>query len=296
MTFDTTISHLKRRHRVLFAKRANSRIPIPVLIGLIWLAFLVLLVIIAPVLPLPDPTVSDYLAIAVPPGSSLEHLLGTDSIGRDILARLIAGARVSLGVGLGAVTLATVMGAVLGIIAGYFGGLWDRLLSGVIDVLLAFPGVVAVIAISVFLGPSLQTLVVGIAIVFTPQVARVARSSALMFARREFVIAARGMGAAEFRIMFREVLPNVVAPVVAFATTLVAVAIVTEGGLSFLGLGVPPPESSWGAMMGDGRGSLQSSPHIVLLPAAAMCVTLLAINFVAEYLGRRFDIRGSSVL
>jgi len=296
MNMNTALS--LRGRRALAAARPRSRstsrrMPAAVLVSVIWLAVVILAAITAPILPIPDPSVSDYAAVGAFPGQSLEHLLGADQIGRDMLSRLITGAQVSLTVGVGSVLLGTIAGGFLGLAAGYFGGWWDRVLSVAIDIMLSFPGIVAIIAITVFMGPSMSTLVIGMGILFVPQLARVARSATLSFAQREFVVAARGMGAGEFRILIREVLPNIVAAVVAYATTLVAVAIVMEGGLSFLGLGVPAPQSSWGSMMGDGRASLKDSPHIVLLPALVMCITLLAINFVADYVSKRFDIRES---
>jgi peptide/nickel transport system permease protein len=262
-----------------------------VVASFVWMAIIVLAAILAPLLPLPLPDKSDYSAIALAPFQSLEHLLGTDVIGRDILSRAVFGARVSLLVGLGAVAFATLVGGLLGLAAGYFGGFVNRVLSVILDILLAFPGIVAVIALTVFFGTGLGTLVMGIGAILTPMIARVTRSATATYANREFVIAARGMGMHELRILFREVLPNVVASVVAYSTTLVAVAIATEGGLSFLGLGIPAPEASWGSMMGEGRGALQASPHIVLVPAAIMCASLLAINFIAEFISKRFDIR-----
>lgn len=266
---------------------------ITVMLSMAWMALLVAAIILRPLLSLPDPTRSDYAAIAVPPGTSPDHLLGTDEIGRDILARLITGAQVSLTVGIGSITAAVLLGSALGICAGFFGARTNRVISGVIDIMLAFPALVALIALTVFLGPGLGTIIMGIGIVASPAVARVARSSTLIFANREFVTAARGMGAGSWRILRREILPNVVVPILAYATVLVAVAIVAEGSLSFLGLGVPPPASSWGSMMGSGRSELATHPHIVLLPAAIMFVTLLALNFLAEHLSKRFDIRES---
>ncbi|MGK5113221.1 MULTISPECIES: ABC transporter permease [unclassified Geodermatophilus] len=272
-------------------RRRPRRLVVSLSLG--WLVLLLAAIVLQPLLPLPDPTRSDYGAIAEPPGTSGAHLLGTDEIGRDILARLITGARVSLTVGIGSIAVAVLIGAALGICAGFFGGRVNRVVSGVVDVMLAFPALVALIALGVFLGPGLDTIIIGIGIVASPAVARVTRSATMAFTNREFVTAARGMGAGSWRILRREILPNVVVPVLAYATVLVAVAIVAEGSLSFLGLGVPPPESSWGSMMGTGRSELATDPHIVLLPAFAMFITLLALNFLAEHLGKRFDIRES---
>ncbi|MER2135012.1 MAG: ABC transporter permease [Arthrobacter sp.] len=272
----------------------RKKLPLPVTLSIGWLALLGLAIAFFPVLPLPDPTRSDYSAIAAPMFSS-GHIFGTDEIGRDILSRLIVGAQVSLTAGIGSILVAVLIGSTLGIAAGFFGGITNRIISGVLDIMLAFPAIVALIALSVFLGTGLWTIVIGIGIVASPAVARVARSSTLLFVNRDFVVAARSMGAGSLRILVREILPNVVVPIVAYATVLIAVAIVAEASLSFLGLGVPPPTSSWGSMMGTGRAELASHPHIVLIPAATMFVTLLALNFLAEYLGKRFDIKEAAL-
>lgn len=273
--------------------RPRRRMPIPVAVSIAWLALLLLAIVFDPLLPLPSPTSSDYDAISQPPFQSLDHLLGTDNLGRDILARLIAGARVSLAVGFFSVAIAFVVGTVIGILAGYRGGWWDRVLSWGLDVLLAFPAMIAIIALTAFMGPSLPTVTLGLAVVFIPQVSRIARSTARSFVHRDFVTASKAIGSPDLRIMARDILPNILATVIAFATTLVAVGIVAEGGLSFLGLGVPPPQTSWGSMMGEGRSVLRTFPHVVLIPATVMCITLLAINFAAEWISRRFDTRDS---
>ena len=274
------------------ARRRGSRLGTYLAVG--WLTVLVLGAIFAPLLPLPDPTRSDYAAIAVPPGTA-GHLLGTDTIGRDMLSRLLVGGRVSLTVGIGGVALAVLIGSILGLLAGFYGGVFSRLVNAVMDILLAFPSLVALIALSVFMGTGLKMIIIGIGFIASPQVARVTRAATLGFTEREFVTASRGMGSSGFRILRRDIVPNVVGPVLAYATVLVAVAIVAEGSLSFLGLGVPPPASSWGTMMGDGRSEFADHPHIALLPAAAMFITLLALYVLAERLNRRFDVKEAAL-
>ncbi|MFI9628785.1 ABC transporter permease [Streptomyces sp. NPDC052042] len=259
-----------------------------------WLGLLALAGLAFPLLPLPDPARSDYGAIGAAPGYA-GHLLGTDTIGRDMLSRLIIGGRVSLTVGIGGVALAVLIGSLLGLLAGFHGGVLSRVINALMDILLAFPSLVALIALSVFIGTGLKMIIIGIGLITAPQVARVTRAATLSFTQREFVTAARGMGAGGTRILIREIVPNVVGPVIAFATVLVAVAIVAEGSLSFLGLGVPPPASSWGTMMADGRSEFENNPHIALLPAAAMFVTLLALYFLAEALNRRFDVKEAAL-
>lgn len=269
--------------------------PVAVILSATWLLLLVLAAVLQPVLPLPDPTRSDYGAIASPPLSSMAHILGTDEIGRDLLARVISGARVSLTVGVLAVLVGVIVGAPLGILAGYFSGTTNRIIGVFLDISLAFPSLVALIALSVFLGPSLSTIIIGIGIVSAPAIARVARAATLTYAPREFVTAARGLGAGNVRILIRQILPNVVIPVTSYALVLVAVAIIGEASLSFLGLGVPPPTSSWGGMMGTGRSEITRSPHIVLIPAVFMFISLLAINFLAEHFTKRFDIKEAAL-
>lgn len=281
------------RPRRVLAKKKRKITP-TIVISTVWLVILVGAVILHPFLGLPDPTRSDYAAITAPmfsPG----HIFGTDEIGRDIFSRVIDGGRISLTAGLGAVSLALLIGAPLGIIAGFFGGITNRIISAVLDIMLAFPALVALIALSVFLGASLTTIIVGIGVVMSPAVARVSRSATLIFANRDFVTAARSLGAGNFRILIREILPNVVVPILAYAMVLVAVAIVAEASLSFLGLGVPPPAASWGSMMGTGRPELADNPHIVLIPAGVMFLTLLAINFLSEFFTKRFDIKEAAL-
>lgn len=277
--------------------RGGSRKGLPpwaVVLSITWLVLLLAGAFLLPVLPLPDPTRSDYAAIMAPmfsPG----HILGTDEVGRDILARLLAGTQVSLFVGVASIALAVILGAPLGIVAGYFGGWINRVIVAGLDIVLSFPNLVALIALSLFLGPGLWTIVVGIGIIASAPVARVARSATLTYVNRDFVTAARGMGFGHLRIIVREILPNVVVPVLAYGMVVIAVAIVAEASLSFLGLGIQPPDASWGSMMGTGRAKLSQAPHIVLLPAFTMAVSLLAINFLSEHFAKRFDIKESAL-
>jgi len=278
-------------------RRAHAnRLPPVVAVSFAWMALLAVVAVLGPVLPIPDPNTSDYDAGArLAPFVSLAHPLGTDGVARDLLSRLISGAGVSLAVGLGSVAIAGVAGIAIGATAGYFGGILDRVLSWLTDILLAFPAIIAMVAITAFIGPSLGTLIVGLGIVSAPQVARVARTASKGYAQRDFIQAAKAMGAPGLRILWRDILPNIMPTVISFAVTLIAIAIVAEGAMSFLGLGVPPPQASWGSMMNDGYGDLKKAPFIVVLPAVVMVVTLLAINFIADWVSRRFDSRSSQV-
>lgn len=267
--------------------------PVLVWISFGWLALLIILVLLQPFLPLPDPNVSDYSVLFTPPFSNWAHPLGTDQLGRDLLARVIAGAEVSLTVGLCSTAIAVVLGTAMGATAGYFRGAWDRIVSWLSDILLAFPMLIALIALTTFLGPSLGTLILGMGIVPAPLVARLARASTMGYTQRDFVSAAKAIGSSSARIVWREILPNIALVVIPFAITMIALAITAEGALSFLGLGVPPPQASWGSIMNEGRAYLRTAPYIVFIPALAMCVTLLSISFIADWANRLADTRES---
>lgn len=290
-----TITGILAADRTLRKQRREKRSSAVLWLSAGWMLLVVTLVMLQGVLPLPDPNRSDYAAMQALPFVTPGHLLGTDEVGRDILARVIAGAQVSLIAGIGSVLVGVIIGLPLGVAAGYFGRTTNVVISGALDVMLAFPGLIALIALTVFVGPSLWTVVIGMGVVFSPAVARVARSSTLLVAGREYVVAARGTGAGTMRVLIREVLPNVVVPVLAYAMVLVAQAIVIESSLSFLGLGVPPPQASWGGMMGTGRAEMAEHPHIIIVPAVAMFLSLLALNFLAEAFGRRFDVKEAAL-
>ena len=250
--------------------------------AVLWLALVLALAILADVLPLADPARQALLARRAPPSAA--HLLGTDALGRDILARVIHGARASLGIGLLAPLIATSIGAALGLLAGYFRGTLETLTIGATDVLLAFPPLVLALAIVAYLGQSVPNVIAVLAVLTVPAVTRVARAATLTIREREFVTAAQALGASHARILLREILPNVMLPLGAYFLLLVAVTIVAEGILSFLGLGVPPPAPSWGGMIAEGRDSLDTAPHIAFIPAGVMFLTVLAFNLVGDTL------------
>lgn len=254
-----------------------------------WLVFVFAVAILADVLPLPSPTDMDMLERRAP--FSAEHWLGTDGLGRDELSRLIHGARISLVVGLCAPVIGLIGGGALGMLAGYFRGRFESLVVGSMDVLLAFPPLILALAVTAYLGQSIFNLTLILGLLSVPAFMRVARASTLTLARREFVIAAQALGATHARILLRELLPNVMLPLLAFFLLGVAVIIVVEGSLSFLGLGVPPPISSWGSMIGEGRESLEVAPRLAFLPAAAMFLTVLAFNLVGDTLRALTDPR-----
>jgi peptide/nickel transport system permease protein len=257
--------------------------------AIVWMVAVVAASAFADLLPLPSPTDMDMLERRAP--ASALHWLGTDGLGRDELARLIHGARVSLIVGVCAPVIGITIGGALGILAGYFRGRFETLVVGSMDVLLAFPPLVFALAVTAYLGQSILNLTCILGVLGIPAFMRVARAATLSLARREFVIAAQALGATHARILLRELLPNVILPLFAFFLLGVAVTIVVEGALSFLGLGVPPPTASWGGMIGEGRESLEIAPRLAFLPAFAMFLTVLSFNLVGDTLRALTDPR-----
>ena len=247
-----------------------------------WVVVVFAAAIFADMLPLPSPTDMDMLARRAP--FSAEHWLGTDGLGRDELSRLVYGARVSLVVGLCAPVIGFVLGGGLGLLAGYFRGQFETLVVGSMDVLLAFPPLIFALAVTAFLGQSIMNLTCILGVLSIPAFMRVARAATLTLARREFVIAAQALGATHARILIRELLPNVALPLLAYFLLVVAVIILVEGSLAFLGLGVPPPIPSWGSMIGEGRESLDVAPRLAFIPAIAMFLTVLSFNLVGDTL------------
>lgn len=254
-----------------------------------WIALIFVLALTADLLPLADPAKMSLLARRAPPSAT--HLLGTDALGRDILARVIYGARTTLAVGILAPLLGTLVGGTIGLLAGYFRGAFETAAIGATDVLLAFPPLVLALAIVAYLGQSTVNVIIVLAILTVPAVTRIARAATLAVREREFVTAARALGASHARIVLREILPNVALPLTAYFLVLVAIIIVAEAILSFLGLGVPPPTPSWGSMIAEGRESLDLAPHIAFIPAAAMFLTVLAFNLVGDILRALADPR-----
>jgi peptide/nickel transport system permease protein len=256
--------------------------------AVVWMIFVFAAAALAGLLPF-SPTDMDMLERRAPP--SALHWLGNDGLGRDELARLVYGARISLTVGLCAPIIGITIGGALGMLAGYFRGRFETLVVGSMDVLLAFPPLILALAVTAYLGQSLLNLTCILGVLGIPAFMRVARAATLTLARREFVIAAQALGATHARILLRELLPNVFLPLLAFFLLGVAVTIVVEGALSFLGLGVPPPISSWGSMIGEGRESLEIAPRLAFLPAVTMFLTVLSFNLVGDTLRALTDPR-----
>lgn len=254
-----------------------------------WLIATIVVAVFADSLPLADPyeqNLADMLA-----GPSLHHLLGADSLGRDILARASYALRISLVAGLGSVALGLVVGGAIGVAAGYFRGRVERVAMATMNIVLAFPPLVLAIAITSGGGPALLKVVVAIGVLFVPAFARIARANTLVFREKEFVLAAHAMGMPHRRIILTEILPNLVPPLLAYGLLMVAVAIVAEASLSFLGLSVPPPIPSLGSMIASEQRDVLDAPFAVFFPAAALFLTVLALNLLGEEVGRRLRVQ-----
>ena len=248
--------------------------------GLILTVALVLVALAAPLLAPYDPSAQDTSRRLEPP--SHQHLLGLDDLGRDVLSRIVWGARVSLRVGFSVVVLASILGITLGAISGYFGGWTDTIIMRVTDILLAFPGILLAIALVAVLGPSLNNVILALAIIGWVGYARLVRGQVLKVREMEFVTAAKALGARSPRVIVRHVLPNVINPVIVMATLGLAGAILSEAALSFLGLGVQPPTPSWGAMLTSGRRYLGLANHLAIFPGAAIMLAVMGLNFLGD--------------
>jgi peptide/nickel transport system permease protein len=230
----------------------------------------------------------------------LEHILtppeqgawlGYDDLGRDIGERLLVGARTSFLVAVWVVSLSALLGTVVGTVSAYRGGWWDRVIVQVIDIFLAFPGILLAIALAGLLGPGIDNVVIALAVVGWVGYARLSRAQVLSLKHREHVMAAESLGSGRVRIMIRHLLPLMAAPLIIEATFGVAAVVIAEAGLSFLGLGVQPPGASWGAMIRDGTRYMLVAPHLVLAPGAAICAVVLSVNLLGDRLRDRLDKR-----
>lgn len=248
--------------------------------GFLLTAALIITALAAPLLSPHDPNVQDTARRLEAP--SEKHVLGLDDLGRDVLARILYGARVSLRVGFSVVFLASIVGVTLGAIAGYFGGTTDTIVMRLSDILLAFPGILLAIALVAVLGPSLNNVIIALATIGWVGYARLVRGQVLKVREMEYVTAARALGARSPRVILLHVLPNVINPVIVMATLGLAGAILAEAALSFLGLGVQPPTPSWGAMLTSGRRYLGMANHLAIFPGAAIMLAVMGLNFLGD--------------
>ena len=248
---------------------------------------LCLMALLAPWIAPHDPNRQQLAYRLLPPGE--DFLLGTDNLGRCVFSRLVYGSRVSLQVGLVVVSITCAVGVALGAVAGYRGGLLDELIMRCVDVLLAFPGIILALVIAGILGPSLFSIMFAMSLIGWTSYARVVRGAVLSVKEREFVEAARSLGAGDARIMWQHVLPNVMAPVIVMATLGMAHVILASAALSFLGLGMQPPHAEWGSMLNAGRPFMRTAPHLTIFPGLAIMTAVLAFNFLGDGLRDALD-------
>ena len=263
--------------------------------GGVIVVLIVLAAIFANVVSPYDPYASNLNENGLPvrlEGPGISFLLGTDALGRDVLSRIIFGARISLVVGLGAVALGTLFGTVIGLVSGYFVGKVDQVLQRIVDTLMAIPAIVLALAVITMLEPGLFNIILVIAIVIAPGTSRVVRGTVLAIKENVYIEAARSIGAGGNRIVFRHILPNVFAPIIVIASIWVGNAIVIEAALSYLGLGTPPPTPTWGGMLAlEGRRHLENAPWLALAPGAAISIAVLAVNMLGDALRDVLDPR-----
>lgn len=260
--------------------------------GFVVVVILIFVAIFAPWIATQDISATDLSNRYLAPSAA--HWFGTDSIGRDVFARVIYGARISLRVGITVVVISAIVGTILGALSGYYGGWIDRIMSGyVFNVFLAFPGLLLAIALVAFLGAGLNKLIFALCIIGWVGYARLIRGQVLKVREYDFVQAARALGASDLRILFLHILPNAVQPLIVQASLGMAGAVLAEASLSFLGLGVPPPAPSWGVMIEEARdlSTLQAAPHALIFPGIAIALTVLAFNFIGDGLREYLDPR-----
>ena len=258
------------------------------MIGLAGLLLILLLTLLAPLLAPHDPLYQNYRARYEPPGSAA-HLFGTDDLGRDVLSRVLWGGRESLGVAALAIAIAMSGGVVVGLISGYYGGWRDVVIQRITEVWLAFPGIIFLIVLVSVLGSGLEKVMIAVGLTLIPGYGRLVRGAVLAARAQDYVLAARALGARDARIMFNHILPNIIPPVIVFATLGLGSAILIVGGLSFIGLGVNPPAPEWGAMLLYARDKLRQAPWLSFYPGAAIFVTVLSVNLLGDGLRDALD-------
>lgn len=257
-------------------------------IGLVVIFLVTLIAVFAPLVAPFDPTAQTFKRLLEP---SAVNLMGTDELGRDVFSRIVYGSRISLYVGIIAVSLALGLGATTGILAGYFGGWFDNTIMRLVDIMFAFPGLVLAIVIAGLLGPSITNAMIAIGIIYAPAYARVARGSVLSVKEELYMEAARLVGGRTPHIIIRHVLPNIMVPLIILTTLSMSTAILTEAALSFLGLGTQPPNPSWGMMLSTGRKYMEIAPWMTVFPGLAIMLAVLGFNFLGDGLRDALDPR-----
>ena len=257
------------------------------IVGGVIIIFFIFVAVLGPFLVKTDPNKLNVVDKLQPP--SKEYWFGTDNFGRDIFSRIIHGAWLTLKVGFLSVFVGGVIGVIIGIMAGYFGGWFDTISMRLMDVLLAFPGMLLALAIVSVLGGSIRNVIIAVGIFSVPAFARIVRGSTLQVKKLEYIDAVRSLGASDTRIIFKHILPNILSPIIVQATMRIATAILTAAGLAFLSLGAPPPTPEWGAMLNDGRNYMHQAQHMVLIPGAMIVIVVLAFNIFGDGLRDALD-------
>lgn len=282
---DATLIPTRSRSRAWQSLRRNPSF----VVGVVIILPIILLALLAPVLPIADPNATSWTAIRLPPSSA--HWLGTDEIGRDILSRMIWGARASLLAGVISVAIAVVTGVPLGLLAGYFGGWVDMVISRMTEALLAMPFLIMAIALAAFLGPSLTNAMIAIGLSAMPIIIRLTRGQVLAVKAEDYVEGARAVGLNHVEIMGRYILPNIVPPIIVQSTLTIATAIIAEASLSFLGLGQQAPAPSWGSMLNTAKNFLSQAPTYALFPGLAIFLVVVGFNLLGDGLREALDPR-----
>lgn len=257
------------------------------MVGGFLILFFIVVSIIGPFITPYDPDTQIIVNKLAPP--SADHWLGTDHLGRDIFSRIIHGMKLTLYIGFFSVILGATVGILLGIISGYYGGRTDTIIMRLMDVLLAFPGILLALAIVSVLGASLNNVIIAVAVFSVPVFARIVRGSTMAVRNLEYIDAVKVLGASDIRIIFKHILPNVASPLIVQATLNIATAILAASGLSFLGLGAQPPIPEWGAMLSDGRNYMYNAPHVAFFPGIAIVIVVLAFNILGDGLRDALD-------
>jgi peptide/nickel transport system permease protein len=285
---------LGRRDRKVKLKRTYKGFRLGFWLSVGWLSLVSLSALLAGVLPFVQPYAHTNTDCGGG-GPAIKHWLGCDNIGRDLFSRIVYGGQVSLFIGLMVVLLALVVGGAIGLLAGYYRGKIDTLITTLIDTILAVPPLILLLFVVIVLGQDLKNIVIAVGVLAIPTTARIVRANTMVFAEREFVTAAKILGAKNRRVIWREVLPNVVPPLVSYTFLAVGIIIVVEGILSFLGASVPPPRPTWGKIIAEGRTQLDVHPLVAILPGIVIFLTVLSLNFISDSLRDKFNVREAGI-